>query len=105
MAASQPAKAEKKPKVEGKPGFNHRLSFTPKKPSFAAPTQGLEHINFDNRGTAKAASTFNLNLEAISKHVAHHLKFDGLLAALAIRKLKEPTLHPKPFASFAEHVP
>jgi hypothetical protein len=43
-------------------------------------------------GPAKAASTFNLNLETISKHVANRLKFDGLLAALAICKLKESTI-------------
>ena len=59
---------------------------------FAVPTQGLEHIIFNNMETAKAASTFNLNLEAISEHVANHLKFDGLLAALAICELKEPTI-------------
>jgi hypothetical protein len=47
---------------------------------------------FDNTGTAKAASTFNLNVEAISEHVAIHLMFDGLLAALAVRKLKEPVI-------------
>jgi hypothetical protein len=54
--------------------------------------QGLKHIIFDNTGTAKAASTFNLNIEAISEHVANCLKFDGPLAALAICKLKEPII-------------
>jgi hypothetical protein len=54
--------------------------------------QGLEHIIFDDTGTAKAASTFNLNIKALSEHIANHLKFDGLLAALAICKLKEPTI-------------
>ncbi len=82
MATPEPAEAEKKPKVEGAPRFQRR-SFTPKKSSFAAPTQGLEHIIFDNTGTAKAASTFNLNIEAISEHIANRLKFDGPLAALA----------------------
>jgi hypothetical protein len=43
-------------------------------------------------GTAKAASTFNLNIEALSEHIADRLKFDGPLAALAIRELKEPTI-------------
>ncbi len=58
------------------------------------PTQGLKHIIFDNMRTPKAASasTFNLNLEAISKHIANHQKYDGLLAALAIHELKEPTI-------------
>jgi hypothetical protein len=92
MATPKPAKAEKKPKVEGAPRFQHR-SFTPKKPSFAAPTQELEHIIFDNTGTAKAASTFNLNIEAISEHIANRLKFDGPLAALAVRELKAPTIN------------
>ncbi len=64
-----------------------------KKPSFQAPTQGLEHIVFNNTGTAKAASTFNLNLEAISKHVAICLKFNRPLAALAVCKLKEPVIY------------
>jgi hypothetical protein len=80
-----------KPKIKGGPQFPHH-SFTPKKPLFAVPTQGLEHIIFDNTGTAKAASTFNLNIEALSENTANRLKFDGLLAALAIRKLKEPTI-------------
>ncbi len=44
-------------------------------------------------GTAKAVSTFNLNLKAISEHVANHLKFDSPLAALAICELKEPTIN------------
>jgi hypothetical protein len=56
----------------------------PKKPLFAAPTQGLEHIIFDSTGTAKAASTFNLNIEAISEHIPNRLKYDGPLAALAV---------------------
>jgi hypothetical protein len=43
-------------------------------------------------GLPKAASTFSLNLKAISKHIANHLKFDGLLTALAIRELKEPSI-------------
>ncbi len=92
MATSKLAEAKKKPKVEGAPRFQ-RCSFTPKKPFFAAPTQELEHIIFDNTGTAKAASTFNLNIEAISKHIANCLKFDGPLAALAMRKLKAPTIN------------
>ncbi len=65
----------------------------PSKPSFQAPTQSLEHIVFNNTGTAKAESTFNLNVEAISKHVAIRLKFDGPLIALAVRKLKEPIIN------------
>ncbi len=92
MASSQLVEAKKKPKVEGKPRFNHRRSFTPKKPSFTVPTQGLEHIIFNKTGTAKAASTFNLNLEAISRHVANRLKFDGPLAAVAICELRDPTI-------------
>ncbi len=92
MATPKPAEAEKKPKVEGAPQFQRR-SFTPKKPLFAGPMQGLEHIIFDNTGTAKAASTFNLNIEAISKHIANCLKFDGPLAALAVRELKAPTIN------------
>jgi hypothetical protein len=92
MATPKPVEAKKKPKVEGPPGFQRR-SFTPKKPSFAALMQGLEHIIFDNTGTAKAASTFNLNIEAISKHIANRLKFDGPLAALAVRELKAPTIN------------
>jgi hypothetical protein len=44
-------------------------------------------------GTAKAASTFNLNIEAISEHIANRLKFDGPLAALAVRELKAPTIN------------
>ncbi len=91
MATPQPAEAEKKPKIEGGPQFPCR-SFTPKKPLFAAPTQGLEHIIFDNTGTVKAVSTINLNIEALFEHVANRLKFDGPLAALAIRELKEPTI-------------
>ncbi len=92
MATSQPAKAEKKPKVGGTPRFNHCPSFNLKKPSFTAPLQGLEYIIFDNMGTAKVASTFNLNLEANSEHVVNRLKFDGPLVALAIRELREPTI-------------
>jgi hypothetical protein len=38
------------------------------------------------------ASTFNLNIEAISKHLANHLKYDGPLPALAVHKLKEPII-------------
>jgi hypothetical protein len=74
MATPPPAKDKKKPKVKITPQFNQRCSFTPKKPSFAAPTQGIEHIIFDNTGTDKAAFTFNLNIEAISKHIMNHLK-------------------------------
>jgi hypothetical protein len=55
--------------------------------------QGLEHIIFDNTGTTKAASIFNLNIEAISKHIANRLKFDGPLIALAMRELKAPTIN------------
>jgi hypothetical protein len=91
METPQPADAKVKVKVKGTPHFN-RQSFTPKKSTFVAPTQGLEHIIFDNTGTAKAASTFNLNIEAISEHIANRLKFDDPLAALAIRKLKEPII-------------
>jgi hypothetical protein len=57
---------------------------------FTAPTQGLEHIIFDNTGTPKAASMFNLNIKAISKLIANCLKFDSPLAALAICEPKEP---------------
>jgi hypothetical protein len=53
--------------------------------------QGLKHNIFDNTGTAKAVSTFNFNIKAISEHVANLLKYDGLLNALAIHELKEPT--------------
>jgi hypothetical protein len=73
--------------------FNHCHSFTPKKPLFAVPMQGLAHIIFDNMGTAKAVSSFNLNLKAISEHVANRLKFDSPLAAWAICELKEPTIN------------
>jgi len=79
MATPQLAEAEKKPKIEGGSRLPRR-SFTPKKPSFAAPTQGLKHIIFDNTGTAKAAYTFNLNIEALSEHVTNR------------RELKEPTI-------------
>jgi hypothetical protein len=92
MATPKSAEAKKKPKVEGAPRFQRR-SFTPTKPLFAAPMQGLEHIIFDNTGTTKAASTFNLNIEAISKHIANRLKFDGPLAGLAVRELKAPTIN------------
>jgi hypothetical protein len=92
LVTSQLAETKKIPKVKGTQQFNHRCSFTPNKPLFAAPMQGLEHIIFDNTGTAKAASTFNLNLEAISKNVANCLKFDGPLAALVICELREPTI-------------
>jgi hypothetical protein len=51
MATPKLAETKKKPKVEGAPQFQRR-SFTPKKPSFAVPMQGLEHIIFDNTGTA-----------------------------------------------------
>jgi hypothetical protein len=44
------------------------------------PTQGLEHIIFNSMGTAKAGSTFNLNLEAISKNFVNRLKYNGPLA-------------------------
>jgi hypothetical protein len=88
----KPAEAEKKTKVEGAPRFQCR-SFTLKKPLFAAPTQGLEHIISDDTGIAKAASTFNLNIEAISEHIANHLKFDGPPAALAVRELRAPTIN------------
>ncbi len=54
---------------------------------------GLEHIIFDNTGTAKAASTFNLNIEAISEHSVNRLKFDGPLAALAVCELNAPTIN------------
>jgi hypothetical protein len=91
MATPQRAEAKRKPKIKGGPRYPHR-SFTPRKPPFAAPTQGLEHIIFDSTGTAKVASTFNLNIEALSEHVANRLKLNGLLAALAICKLKEPTI-------------
>jgi hypothetical protein len=92
MATPQPANAKKKIKVKGTPHFNPRHSFTPQKKMFPAPMQGLKHIIFNNTGTAKAASTFNLNVKAISKHVANCLKFVGPLAALAIRELKDPII-------------
>jgi hypothetical protein len=92
MATPKPAEANKKPKVKGdKPQFPCR-SFTQKKPTLAAPTQGLEHIIFDNTGTAKAASTFNFNIKALMEHILNRLKFKGLIAALAIRELKAPTI-------------
>jgi hypothetical protein len=95
MATPQPpsaAEAEKKPKVEGGQQRFHNCTFTPKKPAFAAPTQGLEHIIFDNTGATKAASTFNLNIKAISEHLINCLKYDGLFATLAVCELKEPTI-------------
>ena len=91
MATPKPAEAKKKPKVKGdKPCFTCR-SFTPKKPTFTAPTQGLEHIIFDNTGTAKAASTFNHNIEALLKHIVNRLKYDGPITVLAVRELTAPT--------------
>jgi len=91
MATQKPAEAEKKPKVEGdKPRFT-RCSFTPKKPTFTAPMQGLEHIIFDSKGTAKAVSTFNHNIKALLEHIANRLKYDGPLAALSVRELKAPS--------------
>jgi hypothetical protein len=105
MATPKPSKAKKKPKVEGGPQFP-RHSFTPKKPSFAAPMQGLEHIIFDNTGTAKAASTFNLNIEAISEHIGNRLKYNSPLATLAVRELKAPAINflsdPKDPTNFVE---
>jgi hypothetical protein len=86
------AEAEKKPNVKGGQQHYPRCNFTPKKPTFTAPTQGLEHIIFDNTGTAKVASTFNLNIKAISEHLTNRLKYDRPLAALAVRKLKEPKI-------------
>jgi hypothetical protein len=62
-ATPQLAEAEKKPKVKGGQQFPC-CSFTPTKPSFTAPTQGLKCIIFDYTGTAKVASTFNLNIKA-----------------------------------------
>ena len=82
MATPKPAECKKKTKVEGdKPRFN-RHSFTPKKPTFTAPTQGLEHIIFDNTGTSKTASTFNHTIEALLEHIANRLKYNGPIAAL-----------------------
>jgi hypothetical protein len=95
MATPKPppvVEAKKKPKVEGGQQRFHRCTFIPKKPAFAAPTQGLKHIIFDNTGTDKAVSTFNLIIEAISEPLANCLKYDGPLAALAVCKLKEPTI-------------
>ncbi len=43
-------------------------------------------------GTAKVVSTFNLNIEAISEHLANHLKYDGHLTVFAVCKLKEPII-------------
>jgi hypothetical protein len=95
MATPQPppaAEAKKKPKVKGGQQRFPHCPFTPKKPAIAAPTQGLKHITFGNTGTVKTASTFNLNIKAISEHLTNRLKYDGPLAALAVRKLKEPTI-------------
>ena len=91
MATPQPAEAKRKPKIEGGPRYSRR-SFTPKKPPFAAPMQGLKHMIFDETGTAKKAPTYNLNIKALSEHVANRLKFDSPLAMLAICELKEPTI-------------
>jgi hypothetical protein len=95
MATPQPptaTEAEKKAKVEGGQKRYPHCNFTPKKPMFTAPMQGLEHIIFDSTGTAKAASIFNLNIKVISEHLANHLKYDRPLAALAVRELKEPKI-------------
>jgi len=81
MATSKPAKAKKKPKINGDKPRLHRCSFTPKQPTFAAPMHGLEHIIFANTGTSKAASTFNLNIKALSEHISNCLKYNGPLAA------------------------
>jgi hypothetical protein len=43
-------------------------------------------------GTAKVASTFYLNIEAISEHIANRLKYDGPLAVLAVREVKGPAI-------------
>jgi hypothetical protein len=78
MATFKPAKSKTKPKVEVMPQFNYHHSFTPKKSSYAAPTQGLEHIILDNTRTAKVASTFNLNsLTPVGPYLAH--RFFGAL--------------------------
>ncbi len=37
-------------------------------------------------------STINLNIEAISEHLANHFKYDWPLSALAVHKIKEPTI-------------
>jgi hypothetical protein len=79
MATSLPDETKKKLNVKGGQRFP-RLSFAPKKLTLTAPTLGLEHIVLDNTGTAKAASTFNLNIQAISKHPTNRLKFDSPLA-------------------------
>jgi hypothetical protein len=95
MATPQPppvAEAKKKPNVKGGQQRFHSCTLTQKKPAFASPTQCLEHIIFDNTGTAKAVSTFNLNIEAISKHLVNRLKYDRPLVALAVCKLKETTI-------------
>jgi hypothetical protein len=95
MATPQPppaTEADKKPKIEGGQQRFPRCTFTPKKPTFAAPTQGLKHIIFDNTGTATAASTFNHNIKAISEHLTNPLKYDRPLATLAVCELKEPTI-------------
>jgi hypothetical protein len=92
MATPQPAEAKKKHKVKVMLQFNLHQSFVSKKTLFVAPTQGLKHITFNNTGTPKAAFTFNLNLESISEHIANCLIYNGLLAALAICELKDPTI-------------
>jgi hypothetical protein len=93
MATQTPPSAadKKKPMVSGRQQHYPSQPFK-KKPAFAAPMQGLEHIIFDNTGTAKAASNFNLNIKAISEHLANHLKFYGPLAVLAVCKLKQPVI-------------
>ncbi len=68
MSTPQLAEAEKKPKTEGGPRFP-RHSFTPKKPLLTAPTQGLEHIMFDNTATAKATSTSSSSLRRRTHHL------------------------------------
>jgi hypothetical protein len=94
LATPQPpaaAEAEKKPKVEGgQQRYPHR-NFTPKKPMLTAPLQDLEHIIFDNTGTAKAASTSNLNIKAISVHPTNRLKYNTLVT-LAVCEFNEPKI-------------
>jgi hypothetical protein len=86
------AEAEKKPKIKGGQQRYPHCNFTPKKPMFTAHTQGLEHIIFDNMGTTKTVLIFYLNIKAISEHLANRLKYEGPLAALAVRKVKEPKI-------------
>jgi hypothetical protein len=95
MATPQPpaaAEAEKKPKVKGGQQRHPHHNSTLKKPTFIATTQDLEHIIFDNTGTAKVASTFNLNIKAIFGHLANCLEYDGPFAALAVCELKVPKI-------------